>query len=154
MIGFNAETIEFHGRHFVAWDVGGSENLIPLWQHYYQNTFAIFFVIDSTNRDRLPKAREELHKLMGHPELQDNIVLIVLANKQDAPMAMSVEEIKTLLAFDLITNTHKAIYGISVWTGAGIEEATTGFTKEVDVIFPMRRNILSNLYHLYQGRIY
>lgn len=127
--------------------------MIPLWQHYYQNTFAIFFVIDSTARERLSRAREELHKLMGHPDLQD-IVLVVLANKQDAPLAMNVEEIKTLLGFDLITNSHKVIYGISVWTGVGIRDALTGFSAELDSIIPLRKNIFSNLYDLYHGRIY
>lgn len=41
------------------WDVGGQEKLRPLWRHYFQNTDALIFVVDSQDRDRVDKAAAE-----------------------------------------------------------------------------------------------
>merc|ERR550534_3603524 len=52
-IGFNVETIEYKNVSFTAWDVGGRDKIRPLWRHYYQNTQAIVFVVDSHDRERI-----------------------------------------------------------------------------------------------------
>ena len=41
------------------WDVGGQDKLRPLWRHYYQNSDAIIYVVDSNDRQRLTLARYE-----------------------------------------------------------------------------------------------
>lgn len=64
----------------------------PLWRHYYQNTDVLIFVIDSNDRERMPECCDELQRFLGEEELKDSFIL-VLANKQDLPNAMSVEEI-------------------------------------------------------------
>lgn len=91
-IGFNVESIEYKGITFSVWDVGGQDKIRPLWRHYYQNTEGIIFVVDSNDRDRLPTARDELSKMLGEEELQGAAVLI-LANKQDIPGALSAAEV-------------------------------------------------------------
>jgi GTPase SAR1 family protein len=35
----------------------------PLWRHYFQNTDAVIFVVDSNDQERIDDAREELHRL-------------------------------------------------------------------------------------------
>ena len=64
----------------------------PLWRHYYQNTDVLIFVIDSNDRERMPECHDELWRFFGEEELK-NCFVLVLANKQDLPNAMSVEEI-------------------------------------------------------------
>lgn len=64
----------------------------PLWRHYYQNTDAIVFVVDSNDRDRIDDAKEELQRVLAEDEMKD-AVLLVFANKQDLPNAMSREEV-------------------------------------------------------------
>ena len=64
----------------------------PLWRHYFQNTDVLIFVVDSNDRERLPECKDELHRFMCEEELRD-CLLLVLANKQDLPNAMSVAEI-------------------------------------------------------------
>ena len=64
----------------------------PLWRHYYQNTDVLIFVIDSNDRERMPECCDELQRFLGEEELKDSFIL-VLANKQDLPNAMSVDEI-------------------------------------------------------------
>lgn len=73
----------------------------PLWRHYYQNTDALIFVVDSNDRDRLPECKDELWRFTQEDELKD-CVLLVLANKQDLPNAMTTQEITDKLELNSI----------------------------------------------------
>ena len=53
-------------------------------------------MVDSNDRDRMEDAREELKKMLDEDELRDAIVL-VFANKQDLPKAMSATEVTDAL---------------------------------------------------------
>ena len=57
---------------------------------------ALIFVVDSADEERLQEAKLELDKLMGEEQLQDSILLIY-ANKQDMPEALSVQQIADTL---------------------------------------------------------
>ncbi len=52
-IGFNVETVQIKGIDLNIWDAGGCDKMRPLWRHYFQNTQAIIFVVDSNDIDRL-----------------------------------------------------------------------------------------------------
>jgi len=52
-----------------------------LWHHYCQNSQGVIFVVDSTDEERMPEARDELHRIMEEESLRGT-VLLVLANKQ------------------------------------------------------------------------
>jgi GTPase SAR1 family protein len=58
----------------------------------YQNAQALIFVIDSNDTERISEAQEELHSLLASDELQD-VVVLVFANKQDLPNALSTSEL-------------------------------------------------------------
>ena len=64
----------------------------PLWRHYYQNTDVLIFVVDSSDRERISESHDELKRFLDEDRLKDCIVL-VMANKQDLPNAMSVKEV-------------------------------------------------------------
>merc|ERR1711934_78256 len=105
-IGFNVETVEYKNISFTVWDVGGQDKIRPLWRHYYQNTQGIIFVVDSNDRERIDdasgsdnSAKEELHRMLAEDELRDAVVL-VFANKQDLPNAMSVNEVTEKLGLN------------------------------------------------------
>ncbi|KAM6979785.1 ADP-ribosylation factor 4-like [Aplochiton taeniatus] len=91
-IGFNVETVEYKNISFTVWDVGGQTVIRPLWKHYYTNTQAIIFVVDSNDRERIKEAAEELQSLLEDDQLR-GVALLVLANKQDLPRAMSAGDI-------------------------------------------------------------
>merc|ERR1712131_16147 len=91
-IGFNVETVEYKNISFTVWDVGGQDKIRPLWRHYYQNTQGLIFVVDSNDRERIQESHDELHKMLNEDELRDAIVL-VFANKQDLPNALSVSDL-------------------------------------------------------------
>ncbi|XP_042863809.1 ADP-ribosylation factor-like [Penaeus japonicus] len=91
-IGFNVETVEYKNISFTVWDVGGQAKLRPLWRHYYQNTTAIIYVVDSSDQERIKEAREELEAVLESEEVA-GVPLLVMANKQDLPGALSVPQV-------------------------------------------------------------
>merc|ERR1712195_112601 len=86
-IGFNVETVEYKNISFTVWDIGGQDKIRKLWRYYYTGTDGAIFIVDSSDRDRIEDAREELFGMLDNDEMRD-AVLLVFANKQDLPGAM------------------------------------------------------------------
>lgn len=57
-IGFNVQFVIHKRLKLTAWDVGGIKKMRALWRHYFLNTNALFFVIDSTDVERLKEAKD------------------------------------------------------------------------------------------------
>lgn len=94
-IGLNIEQIEFQGYNLTFWDVGGQA--VKLWKHYFDSIDAIMYVVDVTDRERLAKARFELHKISKDSSLT-GVPYILMANKVDLEdNRMSLEEIMSSL---------------------------------------------------------
>eukprot|EP01061_Rhynchopus_euleeides_P035617 TRINITY_DN60006_c0_g1_i1.p2 TRINITY_DN60006_c0_g1~~TRINITY_DN60006_c0_g1_i1.p2 ORF type:complete len:195 (+),score=84.36 TRINITY_DN60006_c0_g1_i1:43-585(+) len=91
-IGFNLETVEYRNLKMVIRDVGGQDKLRSLWKQYFEEADCVIFVVDSADTDRIPLAKEELHRLLSDSALQRAVVL-VYANKQDLPGARSASDI-------------------------------------------------------------
>ncbi|KAG8863363.1 ADP-ribosylation factor, Arf Arf6 [Tulasnella sp. 330] len=83
-VGFNVETVTYKNVKFSVWDVGGQDKIRPLWRHYYKGTQALVFVVDSTDRERIDEAKQELYRILSDQEMKD-CLLMVFANKQDLP---------------------------------------------------------------------
>ncbi len=69
-IGFNVETVSRKNVTFSVWDVGGQDQIRGLWRHYFLNTQAVIFVVDSNDNNRLKEARDELWKVLESPEVR------------------------------------------------------------------------------------
>lgn len=92
-IGFNVETVTpCKGITFTVWDVGGQKKIRQLWNYYYQNTDGLFFVIDSSDTERIGEASEELHGILEHDSMR-GVPVVIIANKQDLPNAMTCSEL-------------------------------------------------------------
>ena len=120
-IGFNVETVKYKNINFTMWDVGGRSGTRGLWRHYYQNTKAIIFVVDSDDRDRIEDARENLMRMLNEDELRDAVIL-VYANKQDLPNAMSAAEVADKLGLHVLQTQQWFIQASSATTGDGLHE--------------------------------
>lgn len=120
-IGFNVETIQHNRVNFTAWDVGGQSAIRPLWRHYVQNTDAVVYVVDATDVERLDEAKEMLETLFAFGELR-NAKLLVFANKQDLPSALSPVEVRTRLGVDNVTRNLIFVQGCVAVTGEGLYE--------------------------------
>lgn len=94
--------------------------LRPMWKHYYGNTDAIIFVVDSQDVQRILLAREELHKMLAEEELKE-AVLLVLANKQDIG-EMSVQDVINKLDLPSMRGREWHCQGTKALTGEGLVE--------------------------------
>lgn len=120
-IGFNVETVEYRNISFTIWDVGGQDKIRRLWRHYYRGSQVLIYVVDSNDQERFELAASELHKLLSQDELQD-VVLLVLANKQDLPNAASASKIGDELGLHRLKRNEWFIQPCSAMTGDGIYE--------------------------------
>lgn len=62
-VGSNTEVFTFRNLTFTLWDLGGQSSLRSTWSQYLASTDAVIFVLDSTDRERISTAREELHRV-------------------------------------------------------------------------------------------
>ncbi|KAG7318944.1 hypothetical protein KOW79_017418 [Hemibagrus wyckioides] len=129
-IGFNVETVEYKNISFTVWDVGGQTVIRPLWRHYYQNTKGLIFVVDSSDRERIQEAAEELHMMLDENELRDTIVL-VLANKQDLPNAMPVHEMTEKLRLHAMKGRDWYIQSTCATNGEGLYEGLDWLSNQL-----------------------
>ena len=66
-IGLNIEQVEFRDYNLTFWDVGGQAT--KLWKHYFDSVDGLVFVIDSTDPERIVKAKQELVRVGKDPAL-------------------------------------------------------------------------------------
>ncbi|CAL1526313.1 unnamed protein product [Lymnaea stagnalis] len=134
-IGFNCEKVEVQegkagGVTFTIWDIGGKDNMRPLWKSYLRSANGILFVVDSSDREGLEEARMELVKLVKTQNPQ-NIPTLVVANKQDLPSVMSLDEVAKGVGVDELSRSHPCqILPSCAVTGEGLAEA-------MDVMYEM-----------------
>ena len=64
--------------------------------------------MDSSDRDRLDEARQELHRIISDREMKESL-LLVFANKQDIPGCMPPSRTKLVLAAQLRVATNGAL---------------------------------------------
>ncbi|CAL2046423.1 unnamed protein product [Caenorhabditis brenneri] len=117
-IGFNMEKITIDKTTISLWDIGGQKHL---WKFYYPTTKVLIYVVDSSNEERLQDTREELFGLLEEPELA-KCPLLVVANKQDLPNALSSEELTEKFHLESIRNRKWHICGTSAQTGDGLND--------------------------------
>ncbi|XP_030632435.1 ADP-ribosylation factor 4-like [Chanos chanos] len=120
-LGFNVETVEYKNISFTVWDVGGQDVIRRLWRHYFQNTQGLIYVVDSSDVERIELAAEELHSMLREDELRD-AVLLVFANKQDLPKAMSTNQITEKLGLRTLRNRTWYVQGTCATQGTGLME--------------------------------
>jgi len=60
-------------------------------------------VVDSNDRDRISEVKDEVWRMLAEEELKSSTFL-VMANKQDLPNAMSVQEVTERLDLNKITD--------------------------------------------------
>uniref|UniRef100_A0A804PMX5 ADP-ribosylation factor n=1 Tax=Zea mays TaxID=4577 RepID=A0A804PMX5_MAIZE len=93
-IGFNSETLEYNGISFRVWDVGGQGELRPLLRHYLYGVQGVVFVVDSSDREWILRAKDLLNIILDEDQFRNrDLALLVFANKQDRPNVMSAAEI-------------------------------------------------------------
>jgi len=129
-ICFNVETVVYKNISFTVWDVGGQDKIRLLWRHYFQNTQGLIYVVDSNDRERIAEAAEELTKMLSEDELRDAVILI-FANKQDLPNAMTAAEITDKLGLNNLRNRNWYIQSTCATNGVGLYEGLDWLSNQL-----------------------
>jgi ADP-ribosylation factor protein 1 len=120
-IGFNVETVEISNTELICWDVGGCDKIRPLWRHFTKDAKAVVYVVDSNDRDRLDDGFNELYPFFKEDDLL-TVPLLVFANKQDLPNAMTVQEIIAKSKLGEFRDRKWLVQASVMTTGIGIRE--------------------------------
>ena len=119
-LGFNIKTLEYKNYTLNVWDVGGQTTIRSYWRNYFEKTDGLIWVIDSSDTRRLLQCKEELHDLLQQEKLV-GATLLIFANKQDVPGALSKQQIAEILELDKISDKrHWRIQSCSAVTGDGL----------------------------------
>ena len=129
-IGFNVETVTYKNISFTVWDIGGQDKIRNLWRVYFSGSQAIIFVIDSSDRERIGEVKTELFRLLGEDELE-HVQLLLFANKQDLPNAMSTTEIMEKLGLNELKNRAWFVQSACATKGEGLSEGLDWLANQI-----------------------
>ncbi|KAJ1361426.1 ADP-ribosylation factor 4 [Parelaphostrongylus tenuis] len=96
----------------------------------YALCFDIVRSVDSNDRERIEESREELHKMVNEDELRD-ATLLVFANKQDLPNAMSAAELTDKLGLHNLRSRQWYIQATCATQGHGLYEGLDWLSNQL-----------------------
>uniref|UniRef100_A0A8C4QMF2 ADP-ribosylation factor-like protein 6 n=1 Tax=Eptatretus burgeri TaxID=7764 RepID=A0A8C4QMF2_EPTBU len=121
-LGVNSERLTLGSLCLTVFDMSGQNRYRDLWQHYYSSVQAVVFVMDSSDKLRLPVARHELESLLQHPGIYTRRVpLLVFANKSDKPESLSPISCTQMLGLSSLSDSPWHICASNGLTGDGLE---------------------------------
>eukprot|EP01066_Platyproteum_vivax_P013135 Platyproteum_vivax@DN5963_c0_g1_i1.p1 len=129
-IGSNVEEIKHNNVRFQAWDLGGQENLRPLWSSYFTQTAGVIFVVDSCDHENLTLAKMELYNVIIS-DLMKGVPLLVFANKQDAAGSMDAGTISLGLHLADIRDREWNIQGCCALDGTGLDDGMNWIAQKL-----------------------
>ncbi|XP_061380676.1 ADP-ribosylation factor-like protein 6 [Danaus plexippus] len=131
-IGQQQENFQSGGVSFRAWDVSGAARLRALWERHYRHSDAVIFVVDSADHLRLVVARSELELMLSHPDMAGRrLPLLVLANKSDAPHALSAAHVASALGLERITDKPWHVCASSALSGEGLDDGVSWLARQL-----------------------
>ena len=147
-VGMEVAKFEISGLQFIAWDIGGQKAFREtVWQSYLQGSKAIIYVIDSTENKRFQEAKMELENFIFKNSKFATIPILILANKQDLPNAVSSEELEILLNFHGTKQSNIKVFPISCKTGLNIPESINWLCFEISNLEKRISYNPSQIYH-------
>ncbi|KAG7527300.1 hypothetical protein FFLO_07071 [Filobasidium floriforme] len=111
-VAFNLKQVKKGNVNMKIWDLGGQPKFRNMWDRYARGADAIVYVVDSADRATIPTAASELHSLLAVQALA-GVPLLVLANKNDLPEAMGVDEMIGAMGLERIRDRAVSCYSTS-----------------------------------------
>jgi Arf/Sar family protein len=111
-IGLNVQLLRSGRVAMRCWDLGGQAPFRAEWARYAVGCDVILFVVDASDRARLPEARAELHRLLETRELATTPLCLV-ANKVDVEPHASEAELVRELNLDYIMDNPWVVVPVS-----------------------------------------
>ncbi|GMH09001.1 hypothetical protein Nepgr_010841 [Nepenthes gracilis] len=130
-VGLNIGRIEVGNAKLVFWDLGGQPGLRSIWEKYYEEAHAVIYVVDANCPSRFEDSKSVLEKVLRHQDLH-SAPLLILANKQDLPGAVSDEELARYLDLKKLDERVYMFEAVSAYDGRGIKESIGWLVEEME----------------------
>ncbi|XP_039261042.1 ADP-ribosylation factor-like protein 6 [Styela clava] len=131
-VGFTVEKFNNSSISFTVFDMSGQGRYRNLWEHYYKETHAIIFVLDSADKLRMAVAKDELDHLLNHVDIKmRKVPILFYANKMDLQDSLSAVKCSQLLGLDHIKNKPWHICASNAKTGDGLQEGITWLSDQL-----------------------
>ncbi|XP_057708094.1 ADP-ribosylation factor-like protein 6 isoform X3 [Corythoichthys intestinalis] len=131
-IGFNIEKFKNSSLSFTVFDMSGQSRYRNLWEHYYKESHAIIFVIDSSDKLRMVVAKEELDTLLNHADICcKKLPVLFFANKMDLRDAMSSVKVSQMLCLENIKDKPWHICASNAIEGEGLQEGMDWLQEQI-----------------------
>ncbi|CAM9376273.1 unnamed protein product, partial [Ectocarpus fasciculatus] len=127
-VGLNVGKMDVGGCKLTFWDLGGQVRVRSLWEKYYADAHGLIFVMDSADVGRFEEARMAFDTVKEQGELH-GVPLMMLANKQDLPEAISTADISVQFDMHKIT---KVAFRLQPCSGLTCDGVTEGIHWIVD----------------------
>ena len=128
--GFNVRTVMLPpDQKAEIWELGGGPNIRPYWGKYAtQPLDGLIFVVDAADEARLADATSALSEMLRSAVQLRVLPLLILANKQDLPNALSAKAIADKLGVAKLKERHLAhgpvkVEAVSAANGQNVEAA-------------------------------
>mmetsp|Transcript_7793 Transcript_7793/g.14152 ORF Transcript_7793/g.14152 Transcript_7793/m.14152 type:complete len:199 (-) Transcript_7793:93-689(-) len=131
--GHNKELLKYNGKKYDLFDVGGSMLVRETWRLYSRAADAIIFVVDASDAERVPEAADQLKRLFLGDNYDDeaakskstnsysfDVPVLILANKQDLPGALTDRKVERLLELSSLPITTRTVIQSNAKSGDGI----------------------------------
>lgn len=138
-VGFTVEKFNSQNISFTVFDMSGQGRYRTLWEHYYKETQAIIFVVDSSDKLRIAVAKDELSQLLEHQDMLDRkIPILFYANKMDLPDSLSAVKCSQLLGLDNIKNKPWHICASNAKSGEGLQDGVAWLSDQLQATLPAK----------------
>ena len=75
-VGLNVKILKKGSVSLKVWDIGGQASFRDEWPRYCKGVDCIVFVVDTSDVDRIPAAKHELHRLLENQDLHNMPILV------------------------------------------------------------------------------
>ena len=131
-IGFNVEKFQYSSLAFTTFDMSGQGRYRNLWEHYYKDCHGIIFVVDSSDKMRMPVVKDELTGMIESNDLKNKrIPILFFSNKMDCRDSLSTVKISSLLELETLRDKPWHICASNALTGDGLEEGVSWLADQL-----------------------
>lgn len=123
---------QFRNINLKFWDLGGQLSLRSMWSRYYRSCHGIIFLIDLTDTERFQECYETLMSIAHDSSWAAdgsesvNVPILMLANKQDLPLAVDLVALKTGVFIEVVSQleaTDLKLLPVLVLENQGLRES-------------------------------